>query len=74
MELKYNIIGKIISGRNTGWYIKLINDQISSGGFYIYEFKNPDDNEGFDTWLENESDIQGFINESGWEIEWLNKK
>ncbi|WP_420320359.1 hypothetical protein [Flagellimonas sp.] len=72
MELKYNTIGEITSGRNTGWYVKLINDRANSGGFYIYEFKTPDGNEGFDTWLESEIDVQDFMEESGWRIEWLN--
>ncbi|WP_298791038.1 hypothetical protein [uncultured Allomuricauda sp.] len=73
MNLKYNTLGEIISGRNAGWYVKLIDDRASSGGIYIYEFKEPDDNEGFDTWLENENDVDGFISESGWKIKWLNK-
>ena len=71
MKLRYNTFGEITSGRNVGWYIKLIDDRINSGGFYVYEFKDLNGNEGFDTWLENEKDIDGFISESDWKIKWL---
>ncbi len=74
IQVKYNILGKIVEGVNTGWYVKFIDDRVDSGGFFIYEFKNLKADEGFDTWLENESDIFGYVSENGWKIKWLTAK
>ena len=71
MELKYGILGKISGGKNFGWFVKFIDDREHTGGFYIYEFKDVEGKEGFDTWLETENDVKGYINENEWIIEWL---
>ncbi|MEC7264449.1 MAG: hypothetical protein VXW38_11965 [Bacteroidota bacterium] len=71
MEIKYNLLGKIIEGKNFGWYVKFIDDSEDTGGFYIYEFKELDGDEGYDNWLETENDVKGFIYENDWKIEWL---
>lgn len=70
VNIKYNILGLILEGNNSGWYVKFIDDREDTGGFYIYEFKDLKGDEGFDTWLETENDVQGFIRESEWKIEW----
>lgn len=69
MQVRYDILGKIIEGKNSGWYI-VVNDLDNTGGFYIYEFKYPHGDGCFDTWLETEDDVNCYIQESGWKIEW----
>ncbi|TAI48487.1 hypothetical protein [Flagellimonas allohymeniacidonis] len=71
MEIKYDVLGKIIEGKKTGWYVRFIDDSENTGGFYIYKFEDPDSDEGFDTWLETENDVKGYIYESEWKIEWM---
>ena len=71
MQINYDIFGKIVSGNNSGWYVKFIHDEQDTGGFYIHEIKEPNGDEGFDTWLETENDVQGYISENEWEIAWL---
>lgn len=73
INIKYDILGHIIEGNNSGWDVKFIDDRKNTGGFYIYEFKDSNGDEGFDTWLETESDVQGFIRENEWKIEWYSK-
>ena len=70
MELKYNTIGKITAGENCGWLVKIINDTDDSGGYIIYEFESDESDDGFDTLLENETQVKGYIYENEWEIEW----
>lgn len=73
MQVKYNIFGKIMEGENSGWYVKIVDDSKESGGFYIYEFKDINGDDGFDTWLETENDVKGYIYESEWKIKWLDE-
>lgn len=69
--IKYDALGKILEGENKGWFIKIIDDTENTGGFYICEFDNAENGQGFDTWLENEEQVKGYFYESGWKIEWL---
>lgn len=71
MQVKYGVLGKIKEGNNLGWLVKFIDDREHTGGFYINEFKDVEGKEGFDTWLETEDDVKGYVNESEWIIEWL---
>lgn len=73
MQLEYNTIGKITAGENCGWFVKIINDTNDSGGYFIYEFEDSDGVNGFDTWLENETHVKGYIYENEWEIDWEKK-
>jgi hypothetical protein len=71
LRVKYGVLGKIKEGNNLGWLVKIIDDREHTGGFYINEFENPNGDEGFDTWLETENDVKGYIVENGWKIEWI---
>ena len=65
--------GEIIKGEYTGWYIELVDDsQGETGGYYIV-ITNPAPNisKTYDSWLEEEEDVPAYINEMGWEINWL---
>lgn len=70
MELKYDTIGKIIAGENCGWLVKIVNDTLNTGGYYVYEFESIESENGFDTWLENETQVKGYIYENEWKINW----
>lgn len=71
IEIKFNTLGKIIEGDNQGWFVRIINDEDKTGGYYIHQFKDMDGNIGFDDWLETENDVKGYIYESNWKIKWL---
>ena len=73
MVVKYGIFGKITEGENSGCYVKIVDDRKGSGGFYIYEFKDLNGDQGFDTWHQTEKDVKGYVYESEWKIEWLNE-
>lgn len=71
MDIRFDTIGKIVEGKNKGWYIKLVDDSEKSGGVFIIEFPNPQSGEGFNSWLERKSDIEGYFSECNWKIDWL---
>ncbi|THV59678.1 hypothetical protein EZV76_08925 [Flagellimonas alvinocaridis] len=71
VEVQFGIFGKIITGHNEGWYVKLEDNTDQSGGFYIYEMPNLEGDNGFDTWLESKEDIKSYFDECNWKIEWL---
>ncbi len=71
-NIQFDKTGLIIKGDNTGWYVKLEDDTENTGGFYIYQFKENNENstEGFDNWMETKEDVIGYFEESNWEIKW----
>ena len=71
--VKLDTIGKILEGDQVGWYVKVEYDT-ASGGYYIYQFKNKVEQNGlgeaYDDWLESLEDVQGYFEESDWNIDW----
>lgn len=64
--------GKILRGRETGFFVKFEHDPQNSGSYYIFTsrsitFSGPD---SFDAWVENRDDLVSFFQESIWLIEW----
>jgi hypothetical protein len=73
-DIKLNTVGKIVGGDNLGWFILIEHDPDGTGGYYIYQSpirEVKSSSEGFDDWLEKYEDIDGYFEESGWEINWL---
>lgn len=65
--------GRILNGENPNWYLKIEDDtKGSTGGFYIYTVKNPNDenSEDYDDWAENEESLKNYMNYIKLQIEW----
>lgn len=72
MEIKINTVGKILTGHQAGWYVKIQDDREDSGGFLILTAESSEWNgKGFDNWVEDEDSLQKFFIQAGWTILWL---
>lgn len=70
MNLPIGRIGRIVAGRDAGFYVKIVDDKDSTGGFLIWTGGDPQFSQGHDNWVENLSQLQEFFQEAGWQIEW----
>jgi len=66
----FNKIGKILEGDDTGYFIKIINDIESTGGYLILISKDKSFKSGFDSWVENKKMLEKYFEESHWSIDW----
>lgn len=72
MEIKLGRVGKIVEGEERGNYVKVVNDEVNTGGwFLVLVAKANDMRDGFDSWVENKQALQRFFDESKWVIDWL---
>ena len=65
--------GKIVSGQNAGRYVFVQEDPQETGGFFIFQCREPSIKTGFDNWAENIESVQNFFQHSGWKIVWLDQ-
>lgn len=70
MNVKFGEVGRIVAGRDNGWYVKIVDDRQSSGGFFILIAQSPSMQNGHDNWVEDEKMLANFFKESDWSIEW----
>ena len=79
-DIRLNWIGKIVSGDDAGWFVKVVDAGKKPGGSYliltadidIFDPKTtPEGSQGFDDWVENWESLEGYFAESKWVIEWL---
>jgi hypothetical protein len=72
MKIQIGRPGRIISGLESGRYVKVVNDADSSGGYIIITSSDVDFNEdGFDAWVEDERQLMKFFEEADWDVNWL---
>lgn len=75
MNVPAGVVGAILNSEKPGHHVKVVDDAANTGGYLIYEWWNgsdgPSDAGGFDSWVENAVQLQRFVEEAGWEIEWL---
>ena len=64
-------VGKILSGEDAGHYVKIERDPGSISAYLILTSDTPDFQTGFDDWVSNSSDLAKYLEEPGWQIEWL---
>jgi hypothetical protein len=69
-KIQLGKIGLIIAGDDAGWYVKIIDDTASTGGFYISTSEYADMKTGFDSWVCTMENLESFFVESNWEIDW----
>ena len=68
-------IGKIISGDDKGWELKIVDDDENTGGFLVLtskDFSNPQA-EAYDAWVDSKQSLEKYFKESNWIIEWNQK-
>lgn len=66
-----NTKGTIRSGKYEGWSVFIQDDSENTCGYLILIERGSD---GYDYWVEDLESLQQFLQESGWEIEWMPKE
>lgn len=66
-----DVVGKVISGRDAGLYVKVIFDSGDTGGYYVLTSNEYDFSVGFDDWVESKEILIKYFAESDWVIDWL---
>ncbi len=72
MEIKIDTIGKITSGDECGWYVKVLDDSENTGGFIVLTSERIDFSNAFDSWVESLDALQSYFEESQWTVKWNN--
>ncbi len=70
-EIRVGVIGKILQGEEKGFFVKVIDDSDSTGGYLILTSEEKSFGSGFDGWVKNREDLEGYFREAGWKIDWL---
>jgi len=70
-KIKIGTIGKIVKGDDSGCWIKIEDDSQNTGGFLIHQSETTTFAEGSDDWVENLEALEGYFQESMWEIDWV---
>jgi hypothetical protein len=62
--------GRIRSGKDAGFFVRIQDDSQNTGGYLILIWQDVP-SVGYDYWVENLADLEQFMSEAGWDIEWL---
>lgn len=69
--LKFNTVGKILSGDSAGGFVKVVDDSANSGGFLVIISTSATfDKEVFDDWVEDSGSLCAYFEESNWIVDW----
>lgn len=74
MEIPIEVIGTILNSQHAGHQVRVTDDSENTGGFLIFEWwqnsDGPNAGNAFDSWVENQADLQEFFLETGWVVQW----
>jgi hypothetical protein len=70
MNIPIGIVGKIIAGNEQGRYVKIIDDDESTGGYLILTSSSPNFRDGHDSWVQDHETLVQFFKESRWIVDW----
>lgn len=70
MDIKINVVGKVIKGDGVGSFIKILDDSESTGGVIILFSEDDTFSQVFDGWVEDYKSLVAFFAETDWVIEW----
>ena len=71
-DIRIGVTGLITAGDNAGWQVGIEDDMRNTGGFLV--LLSPDfqsSPEGADDWVESESALSSYFEESSWVVKWL---
>ncbi|EPS0664302.1 hypothetical protein [Vibrio parahaemolyticus] len=70
--IKIGHTGKIVQGDDLGCEVLVIDDSESTGGYIISvsESFSQKSNNCYDNWVEDYQALNGYFEESGWEVDW----
>lgn len=63
--------GRILTGENAGLFIFIKDDSTDTGGFLIFQAKEPSIENAWDNWAGNLDEVKRFFKFAGWRVEWL---
>jgi hypothetical protein len=70
-EIRIGVFGLILSGEETGRYLRVVDDAENTGGFLILTSADrAGATDVHDAWVESIVDVDLYLDESAWEIEW----
>lgn len=62
--------GKIISGDEAGWFVKVLDDSDATGGLLILTSRDDHFVSAFDNWVADENALEQYVQEARWLIAW----
>jgi hypothetical protein len=62
--------GRIKNGTHAGFFVRIQDDLQNTGGYLVLIWRETP-SVGYDNWVKNLTDLDPFLCESGWNIEWL---
>lgn len=69
-DIKIETKGLILNGEFKNWHI-FIQDLDKGKGAYLILLTSPDNLKGYDDWVENFKNLEGYFEEAKWKIQWL---
>jgi hypothetical protein len=71
-DLRIGSLGLIVTGREEGRWVEVIDDHEDSGGYLVLTYSDSDRSpDVFDAWVESIIDVDRYFDECEWEIRWL---
>ena len=73
MNIEIGKVALIDEGDMKGWYMRVDDDTVNTGGFLILYNSCPDmlSGSGYDDWVENKESLKDFFEESFWSLKLL---
>ena len=76
MKIPLGVEGEILASEKDGHLVVVRDDSANTGGFLIYErwagSHGPNAGGAFDSWVENEAQLEAFFAEASWNVSWRN--
>ncbi|ACT51610.1 hypothetical protein [Methylovorus glucosotrophus] len=70
--MKINKIGKILNGKDKGYYVEIIHDGVENqnGPYLIVTSASLDFSIAYDDWVPDLQGLNQYLAEAGWVIDW----
>lgn len=78
MDVRFDIEGRVTNSERENHRVWVQADPDDTGGYFVLQAWDGLDGPGelgvFDDWVETREDLDEYLGESGWQIEWLPNK
>ena len=71
MKIELDRVGKIVSGPETGHFIKVVRGSENDNSYLVLKSPNFTFQDGFDDWVEDQECLEAYFEEADWEIQWM---